>query len=198
MLKLTTATTTEPLTTAEVKTELIIDHSNWDDRIANFILPAARQMAEGLTFRAFANQTYTLKWSSFPHHGAAIILPRPPLSSVTSVTYIDTAGSSQTWSSSKYTVTEAGAGSSGDRDLWGSIEPTHDESVYPQTRRIIDAVTITFVAGYGAAASAIPEGIKHGTVQLCQYLLDGDEDAYTRAEALLGPYLAWRPDLRFD
>ena len=194
-LSLTTASSADPLSTAEDKLYLGIDHSNDDDHIDNFVLPAARQEAETLTHRAFTNQTYVLRLTSFPD--GPIILPRPPLSSVTSVTYIDTAGDSQTWASSKYTVETP----TGERALWATIQPVYGE-VYPSTRSIVDAVTVTFVAGYGSAASSIPSGIKAGVGLLCRYYYDPDgtdgEKSRAAAVSILMPYLAWRADLRFD
>jgi uncharacterized phiE125 gp8 family phage protein len=192
-LSLTTAPTVEPLTTAEVKAELRIDHSNDNDRIDNFILPTARQLAETICHRAFLNQTYTLRLTGFGT--GPILLPRPPVSSVTSVAYIDSAGDSQTWASSKYTVETP----SGHRAMVASIQPTYTE-VYPSTQGVVDAVTIVYVAGYGAAASSLPAGIKQGVALLCQYVYGGfeDETIYQAASMVLAPYWAWRADLRFD
>ena len=187
-LSLTTAPSVEPLTTAEAKTALRLDYSNDDGLIDDFI-EAARADAETFTYRAFLNQTYVLRLTSFPW--GPILLPRPPLSSVTSVTYIDTAGDSQTWSSSLYTVETP----SGERALHATIRPISG-GVYPATQRVVDAVTITFVAGYGAASSSLPESIRRGVAQRCQQLYDGEENE--PMPSVLWPYLAWRADLRFD
>lgn len=84
-----------------------------------------------------------------------IIIPKPPLISVTSITYVDTDGATQTWASSNYTVDAP----VGDFAEPGRICPVYGQ-VYPVTRAQPAAVTIRFVAGYGAAASAVPQPIK--------------------------------------
>lgn len=198
-LSITTAAAVQPLTTAEIKADLPLDHSNDNDRIADRLLPAATTEAETFTCRAFIHQTLTLTYRGFPWSGR-ILLPRPPLSSVSSINYIDTAGASQTWSSSKYTVTLAGGGSSGDYDLHGSIEPAFGE-VYPATRDVPDSVTIVYVAGYGAAGSDVPSGIKAGISILFQQAYDKDrtdDGGELPMPSILENYRAEHFDLRFE
>lgn len=117
-------------------------------------ITAARQWVESYTHRACITQIWDLKLDQFPESDDRIILPKAPLSSVTSITYTDTAGVSQTWSASLYTVIAP----SGPECAPGHIEPAYNE-YYPSTRSIPDAVTVRFTAGYGAA-SAVPAGIK--------------------------------------
>ena len=188
-LSQTVVPSTEPLTTAEVATQYLrIGHSNDNDEIGDLI-PAARQEAEAWTFRAFITQTWVLRLCAFPD--GPIVLPKPPLSSVTSVTYLDTAGDSQTWASSKYTVETP----SGDYARHATIRPAYGE-VYPATRGVVDSVTVTYVAGYGAA-SAVPEGIKRGVGELCRQRYDGEPDT-TPMPAVLAPFRIWDASLRFD
>ena len=198
-LSLTTAPTAEPITLAELKDHLQITWPDEDAYLENFVLPTARQMAETITHRALITQTYTLKLGSFGTD--VIVLPRPPLSSVSSIQYVDNAGSTQTWSAASYTVETP----SGERALHATIQPAFNE-VYPTTRAIVEAVTITFVAGYGAASS-VPKGIKHGILMLAEdlYTSRGGQivglmrtASLTTAETVLGPYIAWRDDIRYD
>ena len=74
-------------------------------------------------------------------------MPRPPLSSVTSIGYEDENGSSQTWSSALYqTDTDSEP---------GRIKPIEGET-FPNTQsNTYNTVTMTYVAGYGGA-SAVP------------------------------------------
>jgi|TARA_R100000084_G_scaffold109442_1_gene76894 uncharacterized phiE125 gp8 family phage protein len=144
--KVTTAPASEPISTAEAKTQLRIDGSSEDTLIGNYIT-VARQTLEILMRRAFITQTITLKYDKFP---SRIRLPRPPAISVTSIQYVDTNGATQTWSASDYTV---------DSQIEpASIVPAYDKD-YPDTRDIPNAVTVTYTAGYGAA-SDVPENIK--------------------------------------
>jgi len=142
----TTAPASEPITTAEAKSQLRIDSSDEDTLVDNYIT-VARQTLETLMRRAFVTQTITLKYDSFP---SRIRLPRPPSTSVTSITYVDTDGATQTWDSANYVL---------DSQVEpASIQPAYDVD-YPNTRTQPNAVTVTYVAGYGSA-SDVPESIR--------------------------------------
>lgn len=117
-------------------------------------ITGAREYAETFTHRAFITQTWEDKRDGFPSSDDAIWLPKAPLISVTSVTYVDTNGVTQTWSNALYTV-DAPAGP---KARFGQIVPNYGQ-VFPSTRDVVNAVTVRFVAGYGAAA-AVPTLIK--------------------------------------
>ena len=200
-ISLSSAPATEPVTLTEAKSHLKVDFSADDDYIEDFVIPAARRYAETLTHRGFITQTWILRLNGFGG-GGPIYLPRPPLVSITTVTYTDTAGTAGTaWaaSSTGYTLEQP----SGDHALHASIRPSYAQS-YPSTRDIVDSVVITYVAGYGAA-SAVPVGIKHGLFMVIEdlYRSRGTQvDTYSKAaiaaEALLAPFIAWKFDLRYD
>lgn len=148
-LELTSAPATEPITTAEAKTYCRVDVSTHDTLIG-LLVTAARQQAEARLRRQIVTATWKLRLDAFPIGSDPIEVPRPPLSSVSSIAYVDTDGATQTWSSSEYQV-----------DAYthpGRIVPAYGYS-YPATRPQMNAVTVTFVAGYGAAAS-VPELLK--------------------------------------
>jgi uncharacterized phiE125 gp8 family phage protein len=100
--QITTAPACEPVALAQAKRHLRVDD---DDTIAESLLRsylrAARTWCEDYAGRAFVWQEITLKLSSFP---ALIQLPRPPLLSVTEISYIDTAGVTQVVDTSLYDV----------------------------------------------------------------------------------------------
>jgi len=112
------------------------------------LVRAATEVVEETTWRALITQTWRLTLDQFP---CRIVLPRPPLQSVTSLQYVDENGALQTLGSTKYLVTL-------DAEP-GRIEPAYNE-VWPTTRCQQDAVRVTYVAGYGAAASDVPQGIR--------------------------------------
>src|SRR4029077_18050283 len=89
---------------------------------------AAREYGETVTHRAFITQTWDDVRDGFPGSDEAIWLPRPPLISVTSVTYIDTAGATQTWSASLYTVIAP----AGPKASPGAIVPNYGQ-IFPAT-----------------------------------------------------------------
>jgi len=152
-LSLVTAPATEPISLADAKLHCKVDVDEEND-LFNSWRVGAREYAETFTHRALVTQTWDDKRRDFPWGGDPIWLPKGPLISVTSVTYLDTAGVSQTWSSSLYTVDAP----SGPKARAGCIVPNYGQ-VYPATRAVINAVTIRFVAGYGDAA-AVPSLIK--------------------------------------
>lgn len=87
-----------------------------------------------------------------PGADAPILLPCPPVQAVTSIAYVDADGASQTLDASKYTLIDNGA--------WKSeIAPAYGQ-VWPTTRDVEAAVTVTWTAGYGDAAADVPEDIK--------------------------------------
>tara|TARA_R110000744_G_scaffold52498_3_gene112492 strand:- start:2631 stop:3239 length:609 start_codon:yes stop_codon:yes gene_type:complete len=200
-LSLTSAPETEPVTAAEAKDQLRVDVTDDDDWLNNFGIPTARRIAETFTHRALITQTWVLRLTGFG--GRPIYLPRPPLVSISTVAYTDSAGAAQAWA-------ESGTGydleqPTGEQALHASIRPAYGES-YPSTRNEVDAVAITYVAGYGAA-STVPVGIKHGILMLIADLYEqrrsevlgtSRSKTYLTAESLLSPFRADRLDLRFD
>lgn len=122
-------------------------YDNDSDRLLSDMEKDAVDYIEKFTSRFLLPTTVDLNLDYFP---CAIELRRPPIQSVTSITYLDTNGDSQTFSSSKYVVDT-------DREP-GLITPAYGES-WPATRCQIEAVTVRFVCGY-TNADAVPHGIK--------------------------------------
>ncbi len=127
------------------------------------LVRAARRMAERVTRRSLKTQTWDFVADRFPGGQCPIVLPRPPVQSVTSVIYIDTDGNEQTWSGSPlpYEVSAPSgpfAGAARIKPVYGTI--------WPIARFQMDAVRIRFVAGYpdsgSPARSDIPEDLLHG------------------------------------
>lgn len=136
--QITTPPTHEPVSLEQAKRHLRVDDAESDALIRSY-LRAARAWCEDYAGRAFCRQTITLKMSSFP---AAIQIPRPPLVAVSSITYVDTAGATQTVASTVYDVdTTSEPGKvllAYDQDWPNPIGHHHD-------------VTLTCLAGHTAA-----------------------------------------------
>ena len=153
-LTLTTPATVEPITLQQAKEHLRLDTAD-DDSVVGLNILAAREKAEEITNRALITQTWTWKLDRFPVSSAiALRVPRSPLSSITSIQYVDSDGVTQTWASSNYDVATPG----GPRPDRGRIMPAYGE-VWPTTREQMDAVTIIFIAGYGGAAEDMPANL---------------------------------------
>lgn len=150
-LSLVTAPAAEPISTASAKTHLRVDTSA-DDTLIDDLVKAARRQVERITGRVLIDQTWDWKLDRFP--AGKLIVPLPPLSSVTSITYTDSNGDSQTWAASKYDVDAP----VGPHAAHGRIAPAYGE-VYPTTRDEMNAVTVRFVAGYGTAGSNVPDDL---------------------------------------
>lgn len=146
-LKLVTAPSTYPITTAAAKLHLRVDASD-EDTLIDALITAATEMAEQHTGRAIMQQTWQLTLDEFPEY---FELTRVPVQSITSITYVDTAGATQTLSNTQYALAQDDFG-------FARIDPTYD-AVWPDTRLQPGAVTVIFVCGY-ASASVVPESIK--------------------------------------
>lgn len=154
-----TDVTTEPLTLAEAKAHCRVDVSD-DDTLITALIEAARQTAETYTHRAIPAQTWDLKLDSFYdrdfYADGSIWLPKPPVSSVTSVTYLDGAGDSQTWTATTGWLSDLPTGPWARR---ARIYPAYGVS-WPTTYRQTNAIAIRFVAGYTTVPEAIKAGMK--------------------------------------
>ena len=129
-----------------------------DDTLLESLIVTARQeldAKDGWLGRALCTQTWDWKLDAFPvatnqNPDGALIVPLPPLQSVTSITYVDTDGDSTTWSSSEYQVDTTSQPA--------RIIPAYGYS-YPSTRTQLNAVTVRIVVGYGDETT-VPEAIK--------------------------------------
>jgi uncharacterized phiE125 gp8 family phage protein len=150
-LTLVTAPGPEPLTTDQAKLHLRVD---WDheNTLIDTLVTAARQWVETFTRRALMTQTWDYRLCSFPCDGAPIELPLPPVSAITSVSYVDTAGATQVWSASLYD-TDLPAGPLAQK---ARILPKYGE-IYPYTRAGLNPVTVRLVAGYGGTVKDVPD-----------------------------------------
>lgn len=175
------------IATSDVKLHLRVDHSTEDTYIAALVTAATKHCEEVLS-KALITQTLALNLDGFPTC-RQIDLMRPPLQSVTSVQYVDDAGATQTFSSANYHV---------DTNTTPGRIVLDDTATWPSTDDRPNAVTITYVAGYGDASSDIPEDIKQAV-----YLIVGEwyrnrensaeltyKDIPFAAHALLHPHRA--------
>jgi len=153
-LKQTSAPATNPITTDEAKDHARITISSEDTLIDTYIAAATR-LFETYIGRQLVTATWRMKMEAFP--AWTILVPRPPFASVTSLAYVDTAGDAQTLTLTTDYVIDTDAEP-------GTIEPAFDQS-WPTTRTQTGAVTITYVAGYGAAAS-VPDLFKTAIKEL--------------------------------
>ncbi len=189
-LSLVAGPAVEPVDLEAAKAHLRVDSPDEDDLIGGYCV-SARQWAEAFTWRALIEQTWDMKFD-YGLPSCIHKMPMPPLISVTSVTYIDGNGDSQTLASSQYTV-DAPAGPHAD---FGRIVPAYGVS-WPSTRSVINAATVRFKAGYGDDAEDVPQQIRDAIKLYIGDLYANRESAVTgtivtpvtrAAESLLYPY----------
>jgi uncharacterized phiE125 gp8 family phage protein len=162
----------EPVSIVETKSQCRIDESEDDGLLAGYLL-AARQHVEIYTGRALIQRTFDLKLDfCWPRCSGMleILLPKPPKVSVTSISYLDTDGATQVLSGSLYQLTE--------RYGSGLIVPAYGQS-WPSVRWQHDAITVRYVAGYGATASDVPEPIRQSIMLLAAHYYANREPVVT-------------------
>jgi uncharacterized phiE125 gp8 family phage protein len=150
-IEVSTAPTVYPLDLAELKDHLRIVHDADDNQLRLAIKEATEQLQED-TRRYFVNHTIVERFDDWPlSEVESVVLARAPVSSVSSITYVDTDGNSQTWANSNYNVDTANEP--------GRIEVAWSKTV-PALRRQQNTVAITYVVGYGADDTSVPQRAK--------------------------------------
>ena len=184
--RITVEPTSEPVTLDELRTHLRVD-SAFDSELTRLIT-AARKTVEAYLHRQLINATYAWSFDYWPDYSFQI--PVGPLSSVTSITYYDANSTQQTWAASNYQVDTT--------ELLGTITLAAN-ATYPilQTDKK-NAITITFVAGYGSSASSVPDNIKQAILVMAGHWFETTTPAVTGTIATEIPmHLTWmlNPDL---
>jgi uncharacterized phiE125 gp8 family phage protein len=141
-----------------------------DDPLLRMLITSARQAAETELHRYLITQTLDAYFDAFPDESPYEIR-LPPLASVTSITYVDTDGASQTLAANQYSVDA--------KTIPARITPAYGVS-WPSTREQNNAVTVRFVSGYGAAAD-VPQCIRNWMLMRIKTLYD------TRDQIIVGP-----------
>ena len=185
-LTLSTAPSTEPISTTEAKSHLRVDVSD-DDTLIGTIVTSARRACEAHTNRALITQTWTMFMDFFPFGGADatlwegvreapetilggqaryIEIPKSPLASITSIKTYDDDNAASTFASSNYFVdvaTEPGRVALRSGQSW------------PTPTRVINGVEVIFVAGYGTSGSKVPDDLLRGMYLLIGHLYENRE-----------------------
>lgn len=181
-LRVISPPTLDPVLLSEAKEHCRIDSDDQDALLAGFII-AARQHCEDETDRSFITQTLQLKidsdWPVDRCGNDCIVLPRPPhkTGAVMAITYVDTNGASQTLSPSLYQFSEG--------DIFGSIRPAYG-ATWPTVRDQMDAITVTFVAGYGSNPGDVPEPVRQA-IKLMISHFNENREAVTSGQMIETP-----------
>lgn len=159
-LNVFTEPATEPLDLeTDVKPHLRIDIDD-DDGYLAILIKAARQHIEEVELSsALITQTLDLTLDTWP--ATPLKLPRPPLQSITSITYTDIDGNTDTVATTVYTS---------DAASWPGRLTLKQAQSWPTVELAeLAGVNIRFVAGYGDDSEDVPEPIR-----LAMLLMIGD------------------------
>ena len=208
--RLQTAPGAEPITLAELKTQLRISGTDEDTYLTNLI-EEARQEIEDTTGIAFITQVWQLTLDRWPAareewwdgmreahidviyggnraNYASLKLPRYPLQTVDTINVYDEDGT-------QTAVTIANVFDVDTESLRGRLTIQRG-ATWPVALRANNAIEITYTSGYGDAASDVPAPLKRAVRQMAAYMYEhrGDgcdpKDAFRHsgAKAILDRY----------
>ena len=141
-LKVITPPAAEPLSTAEVKLHLRVDHTS-DDTLISALIVAAREHVENYLGGSLVQQTRAVYLSAWPY--SPFRLPCGPVQEIESVKYTDSDGVENTVSTDLYYLSPGG-------EL--CLEPFES---WPTARlRGPGAIEITYTTGYETVVTVIP------------------------------------------
>ena len=167
MYKVTTQPTFEPITLTEAKDWLkvhpdVVD----DDNLIRAQIASARSWAEKGTGQALITQTIEQVWDWMPET-LTFDLTIPPLLAVSSVKYLDTNGTYQTWDSGNYTA-----------DLFNNRVCVKPSVALPATSALYERPNVwkvTYTAG-NATALAVEANIKTAMLLQLAMMYENRED----------------------
>ena len=187
--RIVTEPAAEPNAASDLSTYLRLAGS--ETTLLETLITEARQEIEDLTGLAMINQSWKLTLDRWPgdrepwwdgmreaHINALaglpgwVVLPRFPLSSVTSVTTYDQAGSSTA-------ITVATVFDTDTAQVPGRLCLKSGQA-WPVATRDTNAIEIVYVAGYGASAASVPAPLKAAVRDLAAWKYEhrGECDAY--------------------
>jgi len=184
-LSVTTAPSTEPLTSAETIAYLRLD-SGVDTTLIGNLIKAARVWTENYLNRTLINTVYKLSLDGIDEMDVPlkegiytapynisyinyIELPRSPVSAVSSVKYFSDDNTESTWATTNYYVDTV-------------REPARivlrDGGSWPTDLRNANGIEVNYTAGYGANTTDVPEAIRVAMLEYITFLYEhrGDDE----------------------
>lgn len=166
-LEVVTAPAISPITLAEVKAQLRVEHSDNDAMIQRLIdVAVAYTDARGVLGQAMITQTWAEVIGQNPMQTVELILG--PVQVVTAVKYYDVDGALQTDTLSNYQTFGT---------KFNSTIGPKDGFSWPVTQTRSDAIRIEYQAGYGDATTDVPQSIRHALMLLVGHWYDNREQS---------------------
>tara|TARA_Y100000004_G_scaffold175642_1_gene215426 strand:- start:231 stop:887 length:657 start_codon:yes stop_codon:yes gene_type:complete len=183
-IKVVTAWTTSAVATSDQKSFMRVDFSDDDSLIAELI-KASQNVIETYLNRAITTQTLELYLDRLPfysdinypegtftapdmeYNSNFIVLPKPPVASVTHVKYFDDSDTEYTYAATNYyvdTISDQARIVLRQGKSWPTVTQTRNANAY----------VVKYVAGYGGA-SDVPEPIVQAIKLLTAHLYENRE-----------------------
>lgn len=137
----------EPLDTAAARSQCNLTHD--PPELLEWIVAARRQVERDAALVCYTG-TFTSKRDQFGWLDRFELPDIRPITSITSITYLDTAGATQTLDASSYVLSTSA--------IMPYVRLAYGES-WPSVRGDGDGITVTFVAGH-ASVAVIPAEVK--------------------------------------
>lgn len=171
----------------ETETYRQLIDATWELRMDAWPVPGAAPFGFGWapgTFGLGYQSSWFPGWPADYQVGTDFLdIPRAPLGSITSITYVDLTGTTQTWDPSQYDV-DAPVGPRGQR---GRVAPKYGIA-WPAARYQMNAIVVRFVAGYGATADAVPRQLKRAMFLIIGEMFENREDLFVaRSRSVVMP-----------
>lgn len=163
--KIVTDATSEPVTLEEARLQCNLlpdDSTEWDGHLVDWI-KTAREYAEHYSGRSLVARTLEMALDAFPQCAGPIELDMPPVTSVTSVKYDDTAGVEQTLSTAAWRFSAYGQAPRRITCAYGYY--------WPATRCQSDAVRIRYVVG-----ASCPKAAKSAMLLMIGHLYENRQE----------------------
>lgn len=164
----------EPVSTTEAKAQLRIhtDDTTYDTEITRK-LAAARQWIERRFGISIISQTRKQIQDRFPCDGSwsSVKLLYPPVQSITTFSYTDSEGVTQTLvAGTNYSSTGLMTPTLGAQDI--IIPQLYPISFWPTIKSVPGAVSITYVAGFGADGTYVPQPVKEAVLMVLAHFFE--------------------------
>ncbi len=181
---LLTAPSAEPVTLAEAKAHLRIDHTA-EDTVITGIITAAREALEEASGLALITQSWRVALDEW--RGPVVELPRRPAQLVTEVRVTNLNGEATALDASAYDLKSAGG-------LARLVKTP--AAVWPAPGRLAGGIEIDYVAGFGDGAADVPRALRQALLMVIAHVYENREllsqDAGaplpSGVEALIAPY----------
>jgi len=165
-LELVDAPLVEPITLAEAKTQMRVEHSD-DDTLIERLIDVAINYTD--VTGALGKAMITQKWGQWiAPNPSTVTLILGPVQAVTAVKYYDTDGTLQTDDYNNYQVFGTSTAT--------TIEPKTGFN-WPTTQDRPDAIKIEYEIGYGDTAADVPAVIKHAMLVLVAHWYENRENS---------------------